>query len=137
MATVSIGLVNAFIGEAASTGTDLSDIWLGDSGATNHIKSTSENMVDVEDCPPGTKIRQVQGTVDVRQWGTVLLQVDAAEGKKIIRLTECLIVPQISVNLFSMQRVLDLGYLLIMELSPGSASSTSEQPRGLLSSHRQ
>ena len=46
----------------------------------------------------------------VEQWGSVLLQVDGAKGKKIIRLDETLIIPGISVNFFSLQRVLDMGY---------------------------
>ena len=41
----------------------------------------------------------------------MLLQVDGADGKKTIRLDETLIVPGITVNLFSLQRVLDMGYL--------------------------
>ena len=47
----------------------------------------------------------------VEEWGSVLLQVDGAAGKKIIRFDETLIIPGISVNLFSLQRVLDMGYL--------------------------
>ena len=53
----------------------------------------------------------MQGTVDVEEWGSVLLQVDGEDGKKTIRLDETLIVPGITVNLFSLQRVLDMGYL--------------------------
>ena len=59
----------------------------------------------------GTKIRQVQGTEVVEKWSNVLLQVDGADGKQTIRLDETLIIPGISVNLFSLQRVLDMGYL--------------------------
>ena len=35
------------------------DMWLGDTGSTHHIKSTRAGMVNVEPCPPGTRIRQV------------------------------------------------------------------------------
>ena len=68
-------------------------------------------MINVTKCPPGTTIRQVQGTVEVDEWGSVLLQVDGQDGKKTIRLDETLIVPGITVNLFSLQRVLNMGYL--------------------------
>ena len=68
-------------------------------------------MINVTKCPPETTIRQVQGTVDVEEWGSVLLQVDGQDGKKTIRLDETLIVPGITVNLFSLQRVLEMGYL--------------------------
>ena len=69
----------------------------------NNIKATREGMVDVTKCPPGTKIRQVQGDVNVDEWGTVLLEVDAAEGKRVIQLKQTLVVPNIKVNLFSLQ----------------------------------
>ena len=108
--TVTIGSMEAMIGDAAAVKTKFSDIWLGDSGASHHIKSSSTSMINVTQCPPGTTIRQVQGTVDVEEWGSVLLQVDGSEGKRVIRLDETLIVPGIRVNLFSLQRLLDLGY---------------------------
>ena len=78
------------------------DIWLGDSGASDHIKSSSSGMINVTKCPPGTTIRQVHGTVDVEEWGSVLLQVDGEDWKKTIRLDETLIVSGITVNLFSL-----------------------------------
>ena len=68
-------------------------------------------MINVSKCPPGMTIRQVQGTVAVEEWGSVLLQVDGRDGKTTIRLDETLIVLGITVNLFSLQRVLDMGYL--------------------------
>ena len=46
------------------------DKWLGDTGSSHHIKSTRAGMINVEKCPPDTKIRQVQGVVDVQEWGT-------------------------------------------------------------------
>ena len=108
---VTIG-AEAMVVDVAAAKTHFSDIWLGDTGASAHIKSSSENMINVTKCPPGTKIRQVQGSVVVEEWGTVLLEVDGTGGKHVIKLEETLIVPGITVNLFSLQRVLDLGYLL-------------------------
>ena len=63
-------------------------------------------MVNVSKCPAGTALRQVQGTVNVEEWGTILLEVDSHEGKRVIKLERTLIVPGITVNLFSLQRVL-------------------------------
>ena len=40
-----------------------------------------------------------------------MLHVDSQDGKKLIGLGETLIVPGITVNLFSLQRVLEMGYL--------------------------
>ena len=67
--------------------------WLGDTGSSHHIKSTRTGMVNIEPCPPGTRIRQVQGFVDVKEWGTVLLEVDGEHGKHVMQLRETLIVP--------------------------------------------
>ena len=101
--TVTIGNMEAMSGDAAASSTKFSDIWLGDSGASHHIKSSSADMINVTKCPPGTKIRQVQGTVDVEEWGSVLMEVDGHGGKNFIRLDETLIVPTVTINLFSLQ----------------------------------
>lgn len=85
--------------------------WLGDTGSSHHIKSTRDGMIDVQPCPPGTRIRQVQGEVDVAEWGTLLIEVDGAEGKHVMKLCETLIVPSINVNLFSLQRVIKAGFV--------------------------
>ena len=84
--TVTIGNAEAMIGDVGEKSNHV-DVWLGDSGASHHIKSSSSGMIDVMKCPPGTTIRQVQGTVDVKEWGSVLLQVDGQDGKKLIRQT--------------------------------------------------
>ena len=91
------------------------DKWLGDTGSSYYIKSTRAGMINVEKCPPDTKIRQVQGVVNVQEWGTILLEVDGADGKRIMRLHETLIVPSINVNLFSLQRVLKNGFLPVYD----------------------
>ena len=52
----------------------------------------------------------MQGTLNVKEWGAVLLEVDGHDGKRVIKLERTLIVPGISVNLFSLQHVLQLGY---------------------------
>ena len=49
--------------------------------------------------------------VAVHEWGTVLLRVDGADGKRIIQLKQTLFVPTIRVNLFSIQRLINKGYL--------------------------
>ena len=79
--TATIGAAEAFIGESGNA-SKLVDIWLGDSSASHHIKSSSIGMINVSKCPPGTTIRQVQGTVAVEQWGSVLLQVDKETARR-------------------------------------------------------
>ena len=51
------------------------DIWMGDSGSSHHIKSSRQGMIEVEKCPPGTRIRQVQGVVDVKDVVRVMLSM--------------------------------------------------------------
>ena len=106
----TIGTMEGFIGEPARNSV-AGDVWLGDSGASHHIKSSSTGMFNVNKCPPGTTLRQVQGTINVKEWGIVLLEVDSHEGKRVIKLERTLIVPGMNVNLFSLQRVLQFGYL--------------------------
>ena len=89
------------------------DPWLGDSGASHHIKSSSAGMIDVTKCPPGTKIKKFQESVDVKEWGTLLLQVDGEKEKRVMKLEHTLIVPNISVNIFFLQQVLIKGYILV------------------------
>ena len=101
---VIIGEVEAMIVEVdlAGKSDNQDEKWLGDSGSSHHIKSSPAEMVDVKPCPAGTRIRQVQGVINVKDWGTVLLEVDGANGKHIVKLREMLIVPNINVNLFSL-----------------------------------
>ena len=39
--------------------------WLGDSESSHHIKSSAAGMINITKCPPGMKIQQVQGQVEV------------------------------------------------------------------------
>ena len=74
---------------------------LGDTGSSHHIRSTREGLIN---CPPGTKIPQVQVVVEVREWGKMLSEIDNADGKRILKLHETLIVPNNNVDLFSLHR---------------------------------
>ena len=64
----TIETMEAMVGENGFVGKteQLLDIWLGDSKASHHIKSSSAGMIDVTTCPPGTRIKQVQGLVNVK-----------------------------------------------------------------------
>ena len=79
------------------------DKWLGDTSSSHHIESTWAGMLNVEKCPPGTKIRQVHRVVDIHDWETLLLEVDGVDGKRIKKLHESLIVLNINANLFSLE----------------------------------
>ena len=106
------------------------DTWLGDTRSSHHIKSTRAGMVKVEPCPPRTRIRQVQGFVDVQEWGTVLLEVDGEDDKHIIQLRETLIVPDINVNLFTLQRVIGGGSLPVYGEVEGKCVIKKKMPSG-------
>ena len=124
----------AMIGEVDLAGDFSSDCdtWLGDSGSSHHIKSTATGMVDDRPCPAGTRIRQVKGVVDVAEWGTVLIEVDGEHGKHTMRLSETLIVPDINVNLFSLQRVIKMGYLPVYGEVEGKCLIKKRIPSGAL-----
>ena len=49
----------------------------------------------------------------------MLLEVDGVQGKRLMRLREVLIVPNIKVNMFSLQRVIDIGYIPVFEEKAG------------------
>ena len=64
-----------------------STYFLGDTGASHHIVHKREYFHDMTPLPGIFKIHQVQGTVSVTHWGTVIVEVDSASGKKPLRLT--------------------------------------------------
>ena len=82
---------------------------MADTGSSHHLKGDTVGIFDVQNCPEGMQINQVQGVVKVKQWGSVLLEVDGDSGKRVIKMSQTLIVPGIRVNLFSLQRVVDNG----------------------------
>ena len=92
-------------------GPDSENKWMADSGSSHHLKGDTVGMFDIQACPPGMQISQVQGVIKVQQWGSVLLEVDGHSGKSVIKLSQTLVVPEIRVNLLSLQRVVDKGYL--------------------------
>ena len=85
--------------------------WMADSGSSHHLKSDTVGMFDIQNCPEGMKIHQVEGILKVQQWGSILLEVDGHSGKRVIKLSQTLVVPGIRVNLFSLQRVVDMVYV--------------------------
>ena len=87
--------------------------WMADTGSSRHLKGGTMGIFDIQDYPKGMKINFVQGVVKVKQWESILLEVDGDSGKRIIKLSQTLIVPSIRVNIFSLLRVVDKGYLLV------------------------
>ena len=85
--------------------------WMAGTGSSYRLKGDKVAMFDIHDCLVGMEISQVQGVVKVQQWGTVMLEVEGDSRKRVIKLAQTLIVPGIRVNLFLLQRVVDIGYL--------------------------
>ena len=89
--------------EASVINTNSQD-FLGDTGASHHIVHKREYFQDLTPLPGVFKIHQVQGTVSVTHWGTVIVEVDSASGKKPLRLTEVLYIDSLNFNILSMQK---------------------------------
>ena len=82
------------------------DEWLADSGASRHICNDIRMLWDVRQLPEPIIVRQLVGEVPVRQSGTVKIQCENQEGDVVqIDLHDALFVPDLRVNLFSMQRM--------------------------------
>ena len=84
--------------------------WVCDSGADYHMSGDSSNFVDLVDIPMKFYVKQVQGKVAVKQWGTVQLSTEKGEGKKgVLELSEVLFMPGMRVNIFSLRRIREKG----------------------------
>ena len=95
----------------SAEGPDSENKWMADTGSSHHLKGDTVGMFDIQDCPVGMQINQVQGIIKVQQWGSVLLEVNGHSGKSVVKLSQTLVVPGIRVNLFSLERVVGKGYL--------------------------
>ena len=69
------------LGEAMGADAEKSTTFLGDTGASYHIVHKREYFSALSPLPGPFTINQVQGTMAVTHWGTVMLEVDSAWGK--------------------------------------------------------
>ena len=80
--------------------------WLADSGASRHICNDLRMLWDVRQLPEPIIVRQLVGEVPVVQSGTVKIQCENECGEVVqIDLHDALYVPDLRVNLFSIQRM--------------------------------
>ena len=80
--------------------------WVCDSGADFHMTGDITLFESIENIPSVFYVKQVQGKVQVTQWGVVLLCTDGADGEKLeLQLRQVLYVPGMKVNIFSLQRI--------------------------------
>ena len=77
---------------AADSVTSTSTTFLGDSGASHHICHKREYFAEFSPLSEPFKFNQVQGTVVVTYWGTVILEVDSESRKIPLYLTQVLLI---------------------------------------------
>ena len=85
--------------------------FLGDTRASHHIAHRLDYFSEIFPLPGIFKIHQVQGTVTVTHWGTVILEVDSSHGKKPLRLTNCLYIDSMRFNILSLQKLREAGFI--------------------------
>ena len=82
-----------------------STTFIGDTGASHHIVHKREYFSELSPLPGPFTINQVQGTVAVTHWGTFMLEVDSAWGKRPLRLTKVLLIESMGFNILSLQKM--------------------------------
>ena len=82
-------------------------MWLADTGADEHVTGNLNNFVgELSQLPPGYFVKQVQGELPINLKGLVRIISVAASGKNsVVDLNDCLYVPGMSINIFSLQKL--------------------------------
>ena len=84
---------------------------LGKTCASHHIEYRLDYFSEIFPLPDIFKIHQVQGTLAVTHWGTIILEVDSLSGKKPLRLTNCLFIDSMRFNILSLQKLREAGFI--------------------------
>ena len=79
-------------GETMAVGVEKSTTFVTDTGASHHMVYKREFFRELLPLQEPFRINQVQGTVEVTHWGTVVLEVDGEKGKQKLTLTEVLLI---------------------------------------------
>ena len=83
-----------------------SDEWLADSGASRHICNDIRMLWNVRQLVKPVIVRQFVGEVEVTTCGTVKIECENELGVEVqIDLYDALLVPDLRVNLFSLQKM--------------------------------
>jgi len=95
--------------------------WIGDTGATCHMKSNTSGMYDLEICR-GIKIDTANGSMSmVTHIGNYRGKVQCAEGtENVIVMKNVKVVPGLVKNLFSLSTVMRNDWDLLMETKADS-----------------
>ena len=85
--------------------------FLGNTGASHHIAHRLDCFSEIFPLPGVFKIHQVQGTVTVTHWGTIILEVDSSHGKKPLRLKNCIYIESMHFNILSLQKLREARFI--------------------------
>ena len=117
-------------GEAMAVGADKSTTFLADTGASHHIVHNREFFWEMLPLPGPFRINQVQGTVEVTHWGTVVLEVDGENGKQKLTLTEVLLIQGIDFNIVSLQKFRAANFIPVYDKVEGKVVINKRVPTG-------
>jgi hypothetical protein len=93
----------------------LSNIWILDSGASNHFCRSMEGLKDVWDIDASIKIGNGD-TMRATKVGNLKCEVTQLDGKKfIVSINDVKFVPNLCVNLFSLNKALKKGFIISNE----------------------
>lgn len=106
---------------AASHMHTTSTTWLCDSGASHHICHCRDMFSTIEPMTKKFRIKQVEGFIDIKFHGTVILHVDSAGGKQQLTLSNVLLIETMQFNIFSLQKLLAADWIYTFNLIPGKA----------------
>ena len=125
---------NMWCGEvmAADATKSMATTFLADSGASHHIVHRREFFSDITPIPGSFTINQVQGTVAVTHWGTVMLEVDSHTGKHPLRLTHVLLIESMKFNILSLQKMRAADYIPVYAEVPGKVIIKKKLSTGVL-----
>jgi len=92
-----------------------SDIWILDSGASNHFCRSMEGLTDVRDIDESIKIGNGD-TMRATKVGNLKCEVTQLDGKKfIVSINDVKFVPNLCVTLFSLNKALKKGFIISNE----------------------
>ena len=117
-------------GEAMAVGAEKSSTFLGDTGASHHIVCKREYFSELSPLPRPFRINQVQGSVAVTHWGTVVLEVDGDNGKQPFWLMEVLLIESMDFNILSLQKLRAAGYIPVYDKVEGKVVINKEVHTG-------
>ena len=113
-----------------AVGAEKSSTFLGDTGASHHIVCKREYFSELSPLPRPFRINQVQGSVAVTHWGTVVLEVDGDNGKQPFWLMEVLLIESMDFNILSLQKLRAAGYIPVYDKVEGKVVINKEVHTG-------